>query len=92
MKDWTAWWLPCPNPSTDPKDARMSSTNQSAAAAIHAAARARIDAMALDEINPADPQGFVDDTVGYVFDRLRREDPVHRSHSPIPGIDSYWSE
>ena len=45
----------------------------------------------LSELNPADPQYFVDDTVGQVFERLRREDPVHRSHSPIPGIDDYWS-
>ena len=56
-----------------------------------AAARAQIAALALDQINPADPERFVDDTVGYVFERLRREDPVHRSHSPVPGIDSYWS-
>jgi cytochrome P450 len=55
------------------------------------ALRARIAAMPLDQINPADPQLFVDDTVGYVFERLRREDPVHRSYSPIPGFDSYWS-
>ena len=55
------------------------------------AARARIAALALDELNPADPQYFVDDTVGYVFERLRREDPVHRSHSAVPGIDTYWS-
>ncbi|HEX3395243.1 MAG TPA: cytochrome P450 [Steroidobacteraceae bacterium] len=56
-----------------------------------AAARARTLALPLDRLDPADPQGFVDDTVGYVFERLRREDPVHRSHSPIPGIDTYWS-
>jgi cytochrome P450 len=60
-------------------------------ASICAAARARAAALPLAELNPADPQGFVDDTVGYVFERLRREDPVHRSHSPIPGIDTYWS-
>jgi len=58
---------------------------------IRAAARARTAVLPLAELNPADPQGFVDDTVGYVFERLRREDPVHRSHSPIPGIDAYWS-
>jgi cytochrome P450 len=56
-----------------------------------AAARARIAAIPLEQINPADPQFFVDDTVGYVFERLRREAPVHRSHSPIPGFDAYWS-
>ena len=54
-------------------------------------ARARAFALPLDQLDPADPQGFVDDTVGYVFERLRREDPVHRSHSPVPGIDTYWS-
>jgi cytochrome P450 len=59
--------------------------------AIHAAARARLAVLPLEGLNPADPQGFVDDTVGYLFERLRREDPVHRSHSPVPGIDTYWS-
>jgi cytochrome P450 len=54
-------------------------------------ARARAFAVPLDQLDPADPQGFVDDTVGYVFERLRREDPVHRCHSPVPGIDTYWS-
>jgi cytochrome P450 len=54
-------------------------------------ARARALALPLDQLDPADPQGFVDDTVGYVFERLRRDDPVHRSHSPVPGIDTYWS-
>jgi cytochrome P450 len=58
---------------------------------IRAAARARLAGLPLEELNPADPQEFVDDTVGYMFERLRREDPVHRSHSPIPGIDTYWS-
>jgi len=56
-----------------------------------AEARARAFALPLEQLDPADPQGFVDDTVGYVFERLRREDPVHRSHSPVPGIDTYWS-
>jgi cytochrome P450 len=59
--------------------------------ARQADARARAFALPLDRLDPADPQGFVDDTVGYVFERLRREDPVHRSHSPVPGIDTYWS-
>jgi cytochrome P450 len=59
--------------------------------AVRAAARERVAALPLEQLNPADPQFFVDDTIGYVFDRLRREDPVHRSHSPIPGIGTYWS-
>ena len=53
--------------------------------------RAHIQALSLEGLNPADPQWFVDDTIGDIFARLRREDPVHRSHSPIPGIDDYWS-
>jgi cytochrome P450 len=59
--------------------------------ARNADARARAFALPLDRLDPADPQGFVDDTVGYVFERLRQQDPVHRSHSPVPGIDTYWS-
>jgi cytochrome P450 len=58
---------------------------------VHANARELAASTPLDQINPADPQHFVDDTVGYIFDRLRREDPVHRSHSPIEGVDDYWS-
>jgi hypothetical protein len=46
-------------------------------AAIRAAtARARVAVLPLEGLNPADPQGFVDDTVGYIFERLRREDPT----------------
>ena len=60
-------------------------------AATHAAAREAAETLPLDQLNPADAQLFVDDTVGYTFDRLRREAPVHRSHSPVPGIDDYWS-
>jgi len=44
-----------------------------------------------ERLNPADAQWFVDDTVGEIFARLRREDPVHRSYSPIEGIGEYWS-
>ena len=67
------------------------STPLSGAQAIAAAARARVQSTPLGELNPADAQGFVDDTVGYTLERLRREDPVHRSHSPVPGIGDYWS-
>jgi cytochrome P450 len=56
-----------------------------------AAARARVQALPLDQLNPADVQGFVDDTVGFTLERLRREAPVHRSHSPIEGMGDYWS-
>ena len=63
----------------------------SLSAASAAAIRARVGALSLPQIDPSDPQRFVDDTVGYVFERLRHEDPIHRSHSPIPGIDTFWS-
>ena len=53
--------------------------------------RARIQALPLSGLNPADTQYFVDDTVGHVFERLRREAPVHKSHSPVPGMGDYWS-
>jgi cytochrome P450 len=57
--------------------------------AVQQAARERIQAMPLDQMNPADVKLFVDDTVGHMFERLRREDPVHRSHHPVLG--DYWS-
>ena len=59
--------------------------------AIHAAAREFAMTAPLDQLNPADVQGFVDDTVGYTFERLRRDAPVHRSFSPVPGMGEYWS-
>jgi cytochrome P450 len=53
------------------------------------AARERIRTMPLDELDPSDPDLFENDTVGLVFDRLRREDPVHRSRSRYFG--EFWS-
>ncbi|MBI3368536.1 MAG: cytochrome P450 [Burkholderiales bacterium] len=53
------------------------------------AAQQAAAAMPLDRIDPGDPQLFVDDTVGHYFARLRREDPVHLTHSPLFG--DYWS-
>ena len=54
-----------------------------------AAAREAAFSMPLDQIDPANPQYFVDDTVEHYFARLRRDDPVHLSHSPFFG--DYWS-
>ena len=53
------------------------------------AARAAAFAMPLDQLDPSDPALFENDTVGHYFARLRRDDPVHRTHSPIFG--DYWS-
>ena len=47
------------------------------------------ESMPLEAIDPANPDYFVEDTVGHYFARLRRDDPVHRSVSPVFG--PYWS-
>ena len=52
-------------------------------------ARAAAFALPLDQIDPSDPALFEHDTVGHTFERLRRDDPVHRTHSPLFG--DYWS-
>jgi cytochrome P450 len=52
-------------------------------------AREAAESMALEAIDPANPDYFVEDTVGHYFARLRRDDPVHRSVSPVFG--PYWS-
>jgi len=51
----------------------------------------RIGAMALDCLDPSDTRHHVDDSIGHVFARLRREAPVHRTRSPVAGIGEYWS-
>lgn len=66
----------------DPKDP---------APAALSAERERIGAMALDCLDPSDTRHYVDDSIGHVFARLRREAPVHRTRSPVEGIGEYWS-
>jgi cytochrome P450 len=56
---------------------------------VQAAARERAFSMPLEEIDPSDSLLFADDTIGHYFARLRRDAPVHRSHSPMFG--DYWS-
>jgi cytochrome P450 len=58
-------------------------------ATLQAQARAEAFSLPIDQINPANPQYFVDNTVEHYFERLRRDDPVHLAHSPIYG--PYWS-
>ena len=60
-----------------------------ASEALAAAARHTAQTMPLDQIDPSNAQLFVDDTVGHYLERLRRDDPVHKSHSPVFG--DYWS-
>jgi cytochrome P450 len=56
-----------------------------------AAARAAADAYAtpLDELDPARPERFQADTLWPVFERLRREDPIH--FTPRSAYGPYWS-
>jgi cytochrome P450 len=58
--------------------------------ALQEAARAAVQAAPLASLDPVNAQYFVDDTVGHVFARLRREDPVHyTAENAIAG--PYWS-
>lgn len=56
---------------------------------LQAAAREAAWSMPIESIDPGIPQLFQDDTVGHYFERLRRDDPVHLTHSPLFG--RYWS-
>jgi cytochrome P450 len=53
------------------------------------AAAAEIAATPLEKLNPARAQRFYDDTIWPVFERLRREDPVH--FTPESEFGPYWS-
>ena len=52
-------------------------------------ARAAAFAMPLDEIDVSKPRLFQDDTIGYYFERLRRDAPVHWQTNAING--GFWS-
>ena len=64
-------------------------TATEALSTVQAAARERAFSMPLEEIDPSDSLLFADDTIGHYFARLRRDAPVHRSHSPMFG--DFWS-
>ncbi|HWF00750.1 MAG TPA: cytochrome P450 [Caulobacteraceae bacterium] len=53
-------------------------------------ARARVRGQPLETLNPADPELFVSDTQGAMFERLRAESPVHRCE-PNGEYGPYWS-
>jgi cytochrome P450 len=67
----------------------MSTVTATAATAADAAARERAFSLPLEALDPSDPGLFEHDTVGHYFERLRRDDPVHRTHSPLFG--DFWS-
>ena len=58
---------------------------------VQAAAKAREAAysMPLDQIDVTDQRLFQNDTIGYYFERLRKEDPVHYHHNAMYG--GFWS-
>jgi cytochrome P450 len=59
---------------------------------LQRAARDAAYSMPLEEINPADPELFRNDTMWHYFERLRKEDPVHYTKdSGFEDIGSYWS-
>ena len=62
-----------------------------ATATSEAAAQARAEAFALplDQIDVTKPRLFQDDTIGYYFERLRRDDPVHFHRNQFYG--GFWS-
>ena len=48
-----------------------------------------IASIPLAQINPGDPVRFQNDTIWPMFERLRREDPVH--FTPDSEFGPYWS-
>ena len=52
-------------------------------------ARAEAFSMPLDQIDVSKPRLFQEDTIGYYFERLRRDDPVHHHTNDFYG--SFWS-
>ncbi len=51
--------------------------------------RAYIAGLPLEALDPSDTTLFENDSVGLVFERLRKEDPVHWTESPVAG--KFWS-
>jgi len=52
-------------------------------------ARARAHDVPIEELNPAQPDLFVSDTIWPYFDRLRAEAPVH--YTPTSDYGAFWS-
>jgi cytochrome P450 len=56
---------------------------------IKAEARARVYALPIEAVNPAQPDLFAQDAFWPIFERLRAEDPVH--HAVSPDYGPFWS-
>ena len=57
----------------------------------HRAARDRIYAMPLDEIDPAERESFANEEMWWKFERLRAEQPVHYTPADKSPHGAYWS-
>ncbi|MEW5685235.1 MAG: cytochrome P450 [Pseudomonadota bacterium] len=63
-----------------------------AALDLHRQARETAYSIPLEQINPANPELFRDDTMWPYFERLRKEDPVHyTADSGWEDVGPYWS-
>ncbi|MGA0599512.1 cytochrome P450 [Caulobacter sp. KR2-114] len=58
-------------------------------ALISKEARAAVAAIPLEQLNPAQPALFQQDAMWPIFERLRREDPIH--YTPASDYGPYWS-
>jgi cytochrome P450 len=67
----------------------MSPMNANALSEVASQARATAFAMPLDQIDVSKQRLFQDDTIGYYFERLRRDDPVHFHTNDRYG--GFWS-
>lgn len=57
--------------------------------ATQAQARDRIMSLPLESLDPSDPQLYASNTSRFVFDRLRKESPVHYTDGGVAG--RFWS-
>src|SRR3954453_18884542 len=74
----------------DPALGRLGKNAMNIAVKVQAAdAAAETAALPLEKLNPARVDRFSNDTIWPVFERLRREDPVH--FTPQSEYGPYWS-
>src|SRR5436190_22198813 len=75
-----------PRPSSEPPETQAMNIAVKVAPAETAA---EVAATPLEKLNPARVDRFYNDTIWPVFERLRREDPVH--FTPDSEYGPYWS-
>ncbi len=55
----------------------------------HAAARAKVFSLPIEQVDPSDPRLFEDGIARHYFERLRQDDPVHLTQNELFG--KFWS-